>query len=41
MRLLGMILLTCLGLSACATRDVAVSGDNLRIGPVPIVRVEF
>ena len=41
MKLLGMILLTCLGLSACATQDINGYKDNLRIGPVPLLRIEF
>lgn len=41
MKLLGMMLLVCLGLSACATQDVSTVRDNIRIGPVPLIRVEF
>lgn len=44
MKLLGMMLkilsVSCL-LSACTTVDVQGTKENLRIGPVPIVRVEF
>jgi len=41
MKLLGMMLLACLSLSACTTVEVAGYKDNLRIGPVPLIRVEF
>jgi hypothetical protein len=41
MKLLGMMLLVCLALSACATADVNGYTDNLRIGPIPLIRVEF
>jgi hypothetical protein len=41
MRLLVTMLLVCLSLSACTTAEVSTARDNLRIGPVPLVRVEF
>ena len=41
MKLLAMMLLACLGLSACATQDINGYTDNLRIGPIPLIRVEF
>ena len=41
MRLLVTMLLACLNLSACTTVEVNGYKDNLRIGPVPLIRVEF
>ena len=41
MKLLVTMLLACLNLSACATQDVSTAKDNIRIGPVPLIRVEF
>ena len=41
MRSLVTMLLVCLGLSACTTVEVNGYKDNLRIGPVPLIRVEF
>lgn len=41
MRLLVTMLLACLNLSACTTVEVNGVRDNIRIGPMPIIRVEF
>ena len=35
-----IFLLACL-ISACATADINGYKDNLRIGPVPLIHVEF
>lgn len=41
MKLLATILLICLGLSSCSTAEVTATRDNIRIGPVPIIRIEY